>query len=279
MNKEVIDLYNEDEVRRIGFIGVFLYLLIYYIMAIFRKVHTSFWSDPFTSELDKDKKLFYLYLITNERTKQCGIYEISKRQISFDLGYTIDTVSKLLAYFIENGKIYYSNETNEIALKNWAKYNYSTSPKVVKCIESELLQVKNRVLIEYVNGMDTLSQEEQEEEQEESKPQEVIDFVKLLAYINSSFGRKFKTIDKSKYKSLLKNGYNNSDIQHCIDNLKTIQYHVENNYQYCTPEFISRPATMEKYSTVSSVTAKPRGEDAYHSHVMKQVAEIKNRKQ
>ena len=28
-------------------------------MAIFRKIHTSIWSDSFFSELDKDKKLFY----------------------------------------------------------------------------------------------------------------------------------------------------------------------------------------------------------------------------
>ena len=74
-------------------------------MAIFRKIHTSIWSDSFFSELDRDTKLFYIYLMTNERTRQCGIYEITKRQISFDLGYNIDTVSKQLAYFILKGKI------------------------------------------------------------------------------------------------------------------------------------------------------------------------------
>ena len=64
-------------------------------MAIFRKVHTSFWSDPFVADLTDDKRLFYLYILTNERTKQCGIYEISKKQICFDLGYSMDTVSIL----------------------------------------------------------------------------------------------------------------------------------------------------------------------------------------
>ena len=58
-------------------------------MAIFRKIHTSFWSDSFTSELERDKKLFYLYILTNERTTQCGIYEITKKQISYDLGYNM----------------------------------------------------------------------------------------------------------------------------------------------------------------------------------------------
>jgi hypothetical protein len=136
-------------------------------MAIFRKIHTSFWSDPFIQDLDNDHKLFYLYLLTNEKTKQCGIYEISKKQISFELGYSIDRVSKLLAYFIKSGKILYSETTKEIAIKNWNKFNGSTSPKVVSCINSELKNVKDTVLIEYVNGIYTASQEEEEQEEEQ----------------------------------------------------------------------------------------------------------------
>ena len=97
-------------------------------MAIFRKIHTSFWSDCFISELDNDHKLFYIYLMTNERTKQCGVYEISKKQISFDLGYSIDRVSKMLKFFISKNKIRYNESTNEIGIGNWLKYNFSTSP-------------------------------------------------------------------------------------------------------------------------------------------------------
>jgi len=143
-------------------------------MAIFRKVHTSFWSDTFISDLDKDKKLFYLYILTNERTTQCGIYEISKKQISFDLGYSIDTVCKLLQYFIKLGKIRYNEQTKELAVGNWLKYNGSTSPKVKSCIDKEFAKVKDRVLIEYIYSIDTHPQEEeeQEEEQEEEEEQE-----------------------------------------------------------------------------------------------------------
>ena len=132
-------------------------------MAIFRKVHTSFWSDSFTSDLTVDQKLFYIYLLTNERTKQCGVYEITKKQISFDLGYSIDKVSILLTYFINKGKIKYNEATKELAIGNWLKYNFSTSPKVKSCIDKEFKLVKDTVLIEYVKSMDTQSQEEQED--------------------------------------------------------------------------------------------------------------------
>lgn len=144
-------------------------------MAIFRKVHTSFWSDTFISDLDRDKKLFYLYILTNERTTQCGIYEISKKQISFDLGYSTDTVCKLLQYFIKLGKIRYNEQTKELAVGNWLKYNGSTSPKVKSCIDKEFSKVKDRVLIEYIYSTDTHTQEEEEQE-EEKEQEEKIDF-------------------------------------------------------------------------------------------------------
>ena len=143
-------------------------------MAIFRKIHTSFWSDSFIQDLEKDQKLFYLYLLTNERTRQCGVYEITKKQISYDLGYTMDRVSILLEYFIKVGKIKYNSTTKELAIGNWLKYNNSTSPKVKSCIDKEFGYCKDTVLIEYVKSMDTISQEEEEEEQEEEKEQEEI---------------------------------------------------------------------------------------------------------
>lgn len=157
-------------------------------MAIFRKIHVSFWSDPFIAELDINKKYFYLYLLTNERSKQCGIYEIQKRQISFDTGLSLNEVSDCLRFFEQKGKIKYSESTFEIALKNWAKYNISTSPKLLACVKKEYKDVKNKVLIQYVNGIDTLSQEEQEQEEDKEKEQD-----SNLDTLNSSIMQDFDT--------------------------------------------------------------------------------------
>lgn len=152
-------------------------------MAIFRKVHVAFWKDSFIETLTPEQKYFYLYLITNDNTKQCGIYEISFRQICFDTGYNQETVLKLIKFFTESGKVKYSETTKEMALKNWGKYNDSTSPKVKACIKNELKKVKDTLLIQYVYSMDTVSnqvlnsidthsQEEREEEQEKEREQE-----------------------------------------------------------------------------------------------------------
>jgi hypothetical protein len=142
-------------------------------MAIFRKIHTQFWSDTFVQSLSPERKYFYLYLLTNEKTKQCGIYEISTRQISYDTGYTVETVLNLLEYFISTGKILFSRETSEIAIKNWNRYNESRSPGVQKCINQEIRLVKNQQLVEWVQSGGTvgthITQEEEEPEEEENK--------------------------------------------------------------------------------------------------------------
>lgn len=139
-------------------------------MAKFRNVSVKFWSDPFIESLTPEKKYFFLYLITNEHTTQCGIYEISLRQMSFETGYNTETVAKLVEFFEKNGKIKYSKKTNELAIKNFVKHNPQGSPKVKAFVMKELENVKDRLLIGYLYAIDTVSQEE--EEQEETKEQE-----------------------------------------------------------------------------------------------------------
>lgn len=138
-------------------------------MATFRKVHTQFWSDLFIQSLSPERKYFYIYLLTNEKTRQCGIYEISPRQISFDTGYNVETVLVLLDYFIEQGKILVSRETNEIAIKNWDRYNGSKSPDVQNLVNKELKLIKNRKLIEWVQSVDRVLAQSKSYPREEEK--------------------------------------------------------------------------------------------------------------
>ena len=88
---------------------------------------------------------------------------------------------------------------------------------------------------------------------------DTFDFDKLLIHINNTFKREFKLINQSVRKSFnarLNDGYTKKDVMLCIENLSKNKYHLENGFQYCTPEFISRATTMEKYSSKGNIINK-----------------------
>lgn len=117
-------------------------------MAVYRHIHIDYWQDGFVLDLTPEEKYFYIYLMTNSKTSQCGIYELPKRIIETETGYNRETVEKLLLRFEEYGKIVYCDKSKEIFLKNWIKHNKVISPKVKKCVEKELLYIKSRELID-----------------------------------------------------------------------------------------------------------------------------------
>jgi hypothetical protein len=83
-----------------------------------------------------------------------------------------------------------------------------------------------------------------------NKDKQVINYEALLQFINETFGREFKVINskvKTKYIALIKQGYTKNQITNAIVNCKNNKFHIENNFQYCTPEFFSRTDVIDKY--------------------------------
>ncbi|MBI6873443.1 DnaD domain protein [Clostridium aciditolerans] len=116
-------------------------------MAVYRQVQTNFWQDDFILELTPEERYFYIYVMTNPRTTQCGIFKIVKKLIEVELGFDRKTVDKLLKRFMDYGKISYCERTNEIMIINWVKYNFIDSKNTKLCINKELKEVKNKEFI------------------------------------------------------------------------------------------------------------------------------------
>ena len=113
-------------------------------MAIYRHVHVEFWKDPkVLEELTPEDKLFFIYLLTNPNTTQIGVYKITKKQIAFELGFSIESVNVLMDRFINNyGFIKYNNDTREICLKNWGKYNLNKLGKpMLDCVKMLMISL------------------------------------------------------------------------------------------------------------------------------------------
>ncbi|OPJ63713.1 hypothetical protein [Clostridium chromiireducens] len=119
----------------------------------FRMVYTEFWNDPKVMEdMTPEDKYFYLYLLTNPCTNMIGIYRIVKKQMAFDLGYSIESINSLMGRFINNHKlVIYNEETKEICIKNYGKYNLNKGGKpMIDCIKKDLGNVIDKTLIKEI---------------------------------------------------------------------------------------------------------------------------------
>ncbi len=122
-------------------------------MAKFRQVFTSFWNAPrVLEEMTPEDKLFKLYLITNSSSTQIGVYQKTKKEMAFELGYSIESVNSLIQRFEHVHKtIRYNPDTRELAIKNWGKYNFFKGGKpVLDLMAKEIRSVQDLTLLVYV---------------------------------------------------------------------------------------------------------------------------------
>lgn len=91
-----------------------------------------------------------------------GCYEIGIKHISNETGYSSDKVEKVLDRLSKVHKVIkYNNETKELLIINWHKYNWTGSPKVRALLLKELESIKcpefKRYLMDIFNDADTVS--------------------------------------------------------------------------------------------------------------------------
>lgn len=119
-------------------------------MGIKRVIDTELWTDEKVESFTPEEKLFWVYLLTNPFTRQLGIYRITKKQIAFQLGYDVDTISKLIDRFQNEYKLI-KYENGEIAILNFLKRSILKGGKPVEdCLMADIKNVKNKDLISWV---------------------------------------------------------------------------------------------------------------------------------
>ena len=118
-------------------------------MGIKRIIDTTFWTDGKVDEFSPEDKFFMLYLLTNPFSTQLGIYEISIKQVAFQMGYSVDAVKVLLDRFENKYKmILFSKETSEVAILNFLRHSIIKGGAPVRdCLIKEIKNVKNKELI------------------------------------------------------------------------------------------------------------------------------------
>ena len=113
----------------------------------------SFWDDvKVVEDFTPEDRYFYLYLMTNPHTNLCGCYELGKKQMSSETGYSLKVVEELLKRFEHTySVIRYSEKTKEILLVNWYKYNWTTSETYLSAVKKDVANIKDKQFKEFLN--------------------------------------------------------------------------------------------------------------------------------
>lgn len=120
-----------------------------------RVVPSMFWSDQNVIEkLSMKARYFLLYLMTNERTSQLGIYRLPLRYMQLETDLDKECIGELLSQLESLEIIAYSNRTGEIALLQSLSYSVFKGGKpVLDLLNKELTLIKDEYLIKNVYDM------------------------------------------------------------------------------------------------------------------------------
>lgn len=137
-------------------------------LGIYRSIASTFWTDPKIAEFSAEDRYMMLYLLTNPRTTLAGTLELNYRQIAFEIGHSVESAVCIIRRLDEKHKvIMLSEETNEILIKNWYKYNWSGgSPKVLSAVRTVVKWTKNEEFKDYI--LDKVSEFEKRKETKEN---------------------------------------------------------------------------------------------------------------
>ena len=75
-------------------------------MAKRRIINTKMWSDGWFADLDPVEKLLFIYLLTNERTNLCGIYELPLKIMAVETGIEREMIEKVVRRFTDDKKVF-----------------------------------------------------------------------------------------------------------------------------------------------------------------------------
>jgi hypothetical protein len=113
-------------------------------MAKKRYINTKFWSDDFIIKLKPLERYFFLYLLTNEHTDICGIYELSEKVIERETDLDSKTIHKI--FRLLKPKIDYLN--GWVFIRNFEKHQ-AVNPKVAEGIKRSKESVPKEILANF----------------------------------------------------------------------------------------------------------------------------------
>lgn len=124
-------------------------------MGVFYAVDSAFWTDSdVVDNFTPEDKFFYLYLLTSPHANLSGCYELSLKQASDEIGYSKDSVERLIDRFISVHKmIDYDKETKEVLIIKWGRHHWTSSEKYLKALKKKIDGIKSQKFRSYLRAL------------------------------------------------------------------------------------------------------------------------------
>ena len=117
------------------------------------QLSTKIWTDEWFLELDSREKLFWIYLLTNDRLNVAGVYEFSAKLASFTTGLAMEDIQQFVLKFQEDHKICLSGKF--IAVLKYPVYRDYDKPgnrNIRKAMDSCIQKLPESVKKDLINA-------------------------------------------------------------------------------------------------------------------------------
>ncbi|MFY9548399.1 hypothetical protein [Miniphocaeibacter sp.] len=113
----------------------------------YRSIDIDFWQDDYVISLDYLTRYVFLYVLQGSKTTQLGAYYLPIQIALLETGLDNETFDRNIKKLSEDKKIFYDDETKELMIMNWHKYNLKNpSQSQLGLLSKEILKVKSKII-------------------------------------------------------------------------------------------------------------------------------------
>lgn len=107
-----------------------------------RSVDTRFWADGWVRKLNALDRYVFLYLLTNDHTNWCGVYELDMSMMAFESGVDEHDLTRSILPRLAPKAVYVEGW---VYLQNYPKYHLNGTDATKKGYEKALSQVPEKI--------------------------------------------------------------------------------------------------------------------------------------
>lgn len=216
-----------------------------------------------------DARLRQAYFYCWDKADAIGVYEVDSDYMKLEIGSSFNATELSAlpnAVKISADKIIFTDYilVNYVVLKQ----DYNPHKPAFRALTYHKLNLHSsftQVCIKVTTNLEDEEEDKEEDKDKEEKGKGGVgekglmlsrsdEYSELLQIINTLTGRQFRGDSKSQkqFAARIKQGWTMDQFRKAIENATANQYHIESNFQYITPEFITREDKLDKFNAGTS---------------------------